>query len=294
MKTRNEFFDRMYACCAGCIELRVIKNRQVEQHFFELVDNESISACCENYKDANIYFGVGTRDASGQGKKENVVNTPALWVDVDFKDIAAAEVKKRLDIFPFKPSAAVLTGHGVHFYWILREPAERGDFERIEDLLRRIAQHVNGDRSACEVARVLRVPGSVNVKSDPVSVKLHYLHDFSYNLDDFDVLPEVTTSTSIGSNGKSPNPPGWMVKAFKGVPEGGNDCFAGRDATGIKLAGYWIDKLEPEETFKILQCWNVRNEPPLKENDLRRILNSASKYKNGEPQNVKRIGLSFG
>lgn len=291
---KRNFFERLYSCCEGCIELRIIKNgRVIGQHFFDLVDHESITECCENYKDANIYFGVGTRDASGSGAKENIVNIPALWTDVDYKDIKPVEVKARLDSFPYRPAAAVLTGHGVHFYWILREPSERDDFERIEDLLRRIACHFNGDRSACEIARVLRVPGSVNVKYEPVPVKLHFLNDFSYNLADFDGLPP-STQTKCLNNGKSTNPPGWMVEAFKGITEGGNDQFNGRDVTGIKLAGYWIEKLEPDETFKILQCWNARNEPPLDEKDLRRIVNSACKYKKGEPQNVKRISLSFG
>ena len=292
--TRTYFFERLFSCCEGFVELRAIVNScgVIGRHFLEIVGTDGIAEFCERYKDANVYFGVGTRDASGSGAKENIVNIPALWTDVDYKEIKPVEVKARLDSFPYRPSAAVLTGHGVHFYWILREPSEREDFERIEGLLRRIACHFNGDRSACEVARVLRVPGSVNVKYEPVPVKIHFLNDFTCNLGDFDVLP-VRKVERFDKKSKSTNPPEWMVEAFKGVPEGGNNHFDGRDVTGIKLAGYWIEKLEPGETLKILQCWNVRNDPPLDDTDLRRILNSACKYKNGEPQNARRIGLSF-
>ena len=69
-----------------------------------------------------------------------------------------------------------------------------------------------------------------------------------------------------------------MVDAFKGVPEGGNGCFAGRDATGIKLAGYWIDFLSSGNVLKLMQCWNIRNTPPLSDYELKKIINSTNKY----------------
>ena len=213
MSDRNKFFDRLYAFCEGALEFRVIKGKRVNQHFFGLVDHEGISECCDYYPDWNIYFGVGTRDASGSGGKANVVNIPALWTDIDFKDIEPKEANKRIGSFPYKPSALILTGHGAHLYWILREPAERNEFERIEDLLRRIRQHFDGDPAACEWARVLRVPGSINVKYEPVPVVLHYLRDFSYNLDDFDLLPEVEAQArATGSDYTPPDLPSWVNK----------------------------------------------------------------------------------
>jgi hypothetical protein len=277
---RVRFFDHLYACCEGILELRIIKDNRVNQHFFELIDHKSINQCIEHYRDHNIFFGFGTRDASGNGRKENVVNIPALWTDVDFKDIEKAEVKNRLDTFPFKPTASVLSGHGVHFYWMLREAAERGEIDLIEDLLRRIAHHFNGDSSACELARVLRVPGTMNAKKESIPVKLHFLEDFTYNLEDFDILP-TTNEKKPNGDGLSTNPSGWMVEAFKGVPEHGNDNFLGRDAAGIKLAGYWIERLDQQEVFKILQCWNMRNTPPLADADLRRIVSSSCRYASG-------------
>jgi hypothetical protein len=211
MPERRDFFDRMYACCDGGLELRVIKERRVNQHFFELVDHESIGECLGYYPGWNIYFGVGTRDASGRGAKANVLNVPALWTDIDFKNIKPEETRKRAADFPFRPTACVGTGHGVHLYWLLREPAEPAEFGRIEDLLRRVRQHFDGDPAACEVARVLRVPGSVNVKSEPVPVVLHYLRDFSYNLEDFEDLPEVDTPATTADY--TPRDlPSWVYK----------------------------------------------------------------------------------
>jgi hypothetical protein len=286
MLDRRKFLDRLYAYCEGCIELRAIAcGRLPERGFVELIDHDGIARFIKIHDGMNIYFGIGTRDSSGSGTKENVVHIPALWTDVDFKDISAAEVKKRLDTFPFKATAAVLTGHGVHFYWMLREPSGRDDFVRIEDLLRRIACHFSGDRSACEVARVLRVPGSVNVKYTPVPVKLHFLNDFAYNLDDFDVLPEVKVDR-IDNNGKSANPDGWLLKAFEGIPEHGNKHFAGRDACGVKVAGYFVDKLPEKDVLTLLLAWNQRNKPPLPGEGVIKIFSSVTRYKKRAPRNA--------
>jgi hypothetical protein len=211
MHDRREFFDRLYAECTGCIELRAIANGKPNgRHFVELVGHQDISDFCAYYQTHNIYFGVGTRDSSGSGGKENVVNIPALWADIDFKDIEPAEIKQRAVTFPYRPSALIGTGHGYHLYWILREPAERSEFQRIEDLLRRIRQHFDGDPAACEVARVLRVPGSTNVKKEPVAVKLHYLRDFAYSLDDFDELPEAKAPAMSTVKFTPPELPAWV------------------------------------------------------------------------------------
>lgn len=260
--------------------MRLIKDGRVKKRFFELGDHDGINDCCNRFRDHNVYFGVGTRDLSGSGRKENVINVPALWTDIDFKDIKPADVRKRLDTFPYKPTAMVLTGHGSHFYWITKEPCARDEFKRVEDLLCRIAHHFNGDPCACEVARVLRVPATLNIKYDPVPVKLHCLQNFSYNLDDFDLLPaagkhavkaQVTVNTA-----------GWLLEAMRGVPEGGNDVFAGRDAAGCKLAGYFIDRIPAKDVIAILRGWNTRNNPPLKDKDIQRIFKSVLRYKRAE------------
>jgi hypothetical protein len=293
MPDRREFFDCLYMICEGRIEMRAIKIGQRERSFVELIEHSRIDKFCIRYRDWNVYFGVGTRDTSGGGCKENVVNVPALWTDIDFKDIEKNEVKKRLDTFLYKPTAAIMTGHGVHFYWFLKEPAVNGDMEHIEDLLRRIAHHFNGDMTACELARVLRVPGTLNVKVNPVPVTIRFLNGFRYNINDFDELPTVKTK-SRNATGKSTNPPGWMVEAFKGVQERGNEHFNGRDSAGIKLAGYWIERLKQEEVYQLLQCWNIRNTPPLDDADLKRIVFSARRYVyNGEPKSGKRISIHF-
>jgi hypothetical protein len=56
------------------------------------------------------------------------------------------------------------------------------------------------------------VPGSVNVKSEPVPVVLHYLRDFSYNLEDFSDLPEAEAPARGIGDFTPPDLPSWITK----------------------------------------------------------------------------------
>ncbi len=279
MQIPTEFFEIIYEYCESRLELRAfaegLPNRR---KFCPPNDHKTISAFCTAYSQYNLYFGVGTRDDTGKGTKENVVEIPALWADIDFKDIDPVGVKKNLERFPFSPSVAILTGHGVHFYWLLREPAEAEDFPVIEDTLRRICAALTADPSACEVARVLRVPGTLNVKNEPVPVKVHRIENYRYNIEDFEILPQVEAKNKAnGSN--STNAPGWIVEAFKGVPEGGNDYFPGRNVAATKIAGFFVNKLARKDISYLLECQNVHNVPPLTKTDLEKIILSVSKYR---------------
>jgi len=299
MQLPTKFFKTIYQYCEGRLELRAFCDGQPNKRIFCAADDhKAIEAFCTEHRNYNCFFGVGTRDNTGGGSKENVIEIPALWVDVDFKDTPINDVKTHLDHLPFQPSILVLTGHGVHFYWPLKEPAHPEEFSTVEDILRRICAAMGGDRAACEVARVLRIPNTINVKSTPVQVKIHRLENIRYDLGDFDILPEAS-ATGHNGTGQPTNPPGWMIEAFRGVSEGGNNHFVGRDAAAVKVAGYFVNSLHNKDLFYLLQCLNVHNEPPLKDSDLKRILNSVRRYKgqknvNGASKSEKkRAKISF-
>jgi len=282
MQIPTEFFETMYEHCESRLELRGFKKGFPNKRRFCPIDRlDFIKDFCSRNRHYNLFFGVGTRDDTGNGRKKNVMEIPALWADVDFKNICPEAVKDNLDRFPFKPSIAVLTGHGAHFYFLLKEPARADEFGAVEDTLRRICAAIQADPAACEVARVLRIPGTVNVKDKPVAVKVHWLNDTRFDLSDFDILPEVKTEKQVNGS-KSTNPPGWMIEAFKGVPESGNDFFPGRDAAATKIAGYFIHKLGRKDIRYLLQCQNIHNTPPLTKTDLEKIILSVSRYRKAE------------
>jgi hypothetical protein len=116
-----------------------------------------------------LFFGVGTVNGDKRNK-ETVVETIGLHADLDFAKIDGEpgrdEVLRQLARLRYLPSATVFSGNGVHAYWLFKEPMPtQGSIERIEAALRQLADHVAGDLPVCEVARVLRMPGSHNTKN---------------------------------------------------------------------------------------------------------------------------------
>jgi hypothetical protein len=274
---RAEFFNSVFQNCEGLMELRVPRKAQ---EFFEIGNTVRIDSFCKQHEKENIYFGVCSRDGQNRngtrGGKENVVSIPGVWCDIDFKDIPREQAAKRLKEFPFKPSIIVQSGGGVHIYWLFKEPSEKSDYKTVEDVNRRIAAYLGGDDGACDIARVLRAPETFNHKyKPPRPVKVSQHENLYYDVDDFlNILPEVKNGNSLSKNSNGKNPDGWLLEALKGVKE--HD--PGRDKTGAKIAGYFIDKLPAHDVLAILQTWNLNNKPPLDKKDLVKTVNSISKY----------------
>ncbi|MBU4427425.1 MAG: hypothetical protein L6406_14980 [Desulfobacterales bacterium] len=99
-----KFFETLYQFSEGKIEVRALPSKK--QAFFEISDLPGIMSFCKQNEKDHLYFGVATRDGKG-GKKENIVNIPCVWADVDFKDTSREILADRLSKFPFKPSLIV-------------------------------------------------------------------------------------------------------------------------------------------------------------------------------------------
>jgi len=146
-----------------------------------------------------------------------------------------------IDGLAVAPAVIVDSGGGYHCYWLLRAPfvlASNDDRERARRLQAAWVAYVGGDTAAKDLARVLRVPGSVNRKYDPprpVAI-LHADYDQLYNLPDLETLsrpPERPTAAPIGGNGRGPSEDAgafWLAKALDQAAPGN------RNATGFWLA----------------------------------------------------------
>ena len=69
----------------------------------------------------NCFYGVATRDGTG-GATKNLLQLPAVWVDIDFKDTPREEAWRRAQRFAYTPSAWMVSGGGVHSIYFLDEP----------------------------------------------------------------------------------------------------------------------------------------------------------------------------
>ncbi len=140
----------------------------------------------------DVWFGVNptaapARADCGRGTIEQVTRLADLFADLDVKpgacaDIQAAEaiIDELSGFLGQRPSYVVFSGHGLQPHWPLDDGAITDTFTTDEAtaLLRRFGRladmvaenhHATVD-NVFEPARVLRVPGTVNNKADPVGV----------------------------------------------------------------------------------------------------------------------------
>jgi RecA-family ATPase len=113
-----------------------------------------------------LYFCVNTIKGKRRNKA-NVAELVGLHADLDFKGIVEDHIEDVLAGLPHPPSCVVASGHGLHCYWLFDEvlPATDEDKARVETLLKKLADVLAGDPAVCEVARLMRLPGSHNTKN---------------------------------------------------------------------------------------------------------------------------------
>jgi len=142
-----------------------------------------------------VYFGLGLIRGSpqGRGAAADVAAIGALWADIDMAGPAhpgkalpssIEEIEGLLGELPLAPSVVVDSGHGAHAYWLLKEPwifESEADRQRAAGLARawhglvcRLAEAKGWKlENLGGLARVLRLPGTVNHKLSP-TLKLIY------------------------------------------------------------------------------------------------------------------------
>lgn len=266
----QEFMNALFDA-HSLIEFREIDSSS-KPRFFKLEEVASY----DPPMDKNIYFGVYARNKCA-GKAENCTTTGALWLDFDFKPkegepdktidekISIVKQNIRLANLP-NPSITINSGHGVHAYWLL---TERAGNEALP-LLKVMAQATEADSRATDKARIMRVPGTMNVKSVPVFCSIIEAdYNEKYDLKLFvelfkdklkDGIEQVTPPKQ-----KLKAPPRELLeskractqKAASGVPEGARNFWLGRITKELQQRGY-----KKTDAFNIVVQWNENNEPP--------------------------------
>lgn len=179
-------------------------------------------------KTKDVYFGVGLAGRNF-GRKSAALDVAAiggLWADIDLAAPWRAdkplprtvdEARTILDKLPFAPSLIVDSGHGLHAWWLFKEPwVFDTDEERLEaaklakgwvNVIRNAARSFGWEiDSVGDLARVMRPPGTWNRKGDPpVEVRVVEEHpDRRYNPCDFDdfAAETATLESPVSGNGE--------------------------------------------------------------------------------------------
>lgn len=256
----------------------------------------------------NVYVPVGLqaeRQDSGRGKAATVCALAGLWADIDYQSPAhkaqnlppdEAAARALLAELPLEPTAVVHSGHGLQAWWLFRELWAFGsDAERLAaaELSERwqstvqavAARHGWTVDATADLARVLRLPGTVNRKDgcEPVPVRLLRLDGSRYTRDDFEpYLVDVPDNRGNG-NGSAPG----MRDA---IPAGQ------RNATLTSLAGTMRRRGMGEEAIlaALLAVNAAQCQPPLPQAEVKVIAHSVAGYEPaepaGEPEHLTDLG----
>lgn len=206
----SPLLDLLFAQSEGLIELRakpINDGHGVQKCFIPHGDaNQLTKFVGEHLHGYHLFFGVATRRDARSGALTNCLALPTLFCDLDFKHTREAAARRRLSEFPLPPSAVVLSGNGLHVYWMLREPMllqDPAECALAKSLLRRLARYLGADLVSAEPAHCLRLPGTLNPKYDPPRQALiDHLADepeLQYQPADFDELLPPEPAESAGT-----------------------------------------------------------------------------------------------
>lgn len=282
--TLTDFFAALFPFDGdSLIELRALPSRK--QLWIHRNDEATLRLFSRRREDC--YFGVATRRTANDGSASNCRELTALFIDLDFKGSSEDEVRARLAAFPLLPSVINNSGGGLHVYFCLREPMDVSTEDARKDakaLLRRLALALGGDMAAAEVARILRLPGTLNRKYDPprpVTIELldasrrYIVADFDEVLPDENVAATRTTATAAidGST----------------IPAGGRNAHLTSLAGSMRRRG-----MTPAAIEAALVSENAsRCKPPLDDAEVKAIAASVGKYQPAVAEAPQAAALEF-
>lgn len=101
-----------------------------------------------------------------RGWAKDALYLTAFYADADSKDYPGGLDEARERAARLKPSITVESGGGIHSYLCLDQPLRIGDDNRndVKRVLRGLAKAAGSDSSVAELARVFRLPGTINTK----------------------------------------------------------------------------------------------------------------------------------
>jgi hypothetical protein len=206
----HRFLEMLFARNPDELYILVWTLHDKRSHWFREV--QAASEFVGDRRGSDIYVGVGlaARDygATNRCPSEEVAGICGFWADFDLKSEAhpkslPATIEDALTIVPaaLPPTVVINTGNGAHGWWLFREPwmfdsdDERTRAMRLISRFHTLLRYNSSQRGwafdrLSDLARILRIPGTVNAK-DPKNLKqvtVHSVTDRRYNPSSFEEL----------------------------------------------------------------------------------------------------------
>lgn len=198
-----EFLTQLYDNVDGDYLLTLWNKSTKNTEWFPVSDYLAIGQrAIELSATDDVYFGVGLASQSkpkGRLTANEITCLTDLWVDFDLRDNThpdnPATVNDMMDFIeslPIQPSIVVHSGNGIHAYYLTAEPIYADEISDAKSILKGWQDYIRGRApfkvdSTHDVSRVLRLPGTLNHKSEPAKrVEVISYADIRYNLSDFE------------------------------------------------------------------------------------------------------------
>lgn len=169
----------------------------------------------------------------------------AIWIDKD-------DGRLDLSAFALQPHIVVHSGHGDHAYWLIESGADAGAWRAG---MLRLAAYYRTDRAIATPERVMRVPGFLHSKGEPVRVTAEFYSHPAYTLADV-----LAAHAVVDARGR-PGTDGERHTILKRVA---GECVAraaSREETAAALyaaeAAFEAGPLEDEEYIPNLIRWTM-------------------------------------
>jgi len=137
-----------------------------------------------NAKNRGIFFVVNY----GGDDDKTITRINAQFVEMD--DGSFEEQMAKIEAFPLPPSMIIRTRKSYHVYWFMEKDAK---VERFRAIQTQLVRHFDGDPMCVNESRVMRLPGFMHSKKEPVEVVCVSFHpERKYTQDELsEVLPDV-------------------------------------------------------------------------------------------------------
>ena len=204
------------------VEIRALPNEHGAGRAASLFtrDPADIEAHCTRWDaiDRAVYWGTATRLTSVcKGTRAGLAELPTLWDDIDCTKLKldkADTAQKLLTEMMLPPSAIIDSGYGLHGHWWLKEPLDvRVDQPGAAELeaeivgaLKQLAAITAGDPAVCDLARILRLPGTCNTKRGEL-VPCTILHNSGVRYDYGELLDMLDMHRPVIIVPKAPEAP---------------------------------------------------------------------------------------
>lgn len=136
-----------------------------------------------NRKNRGVYFVVNF----GGHEDADITRINAQFMECD--ELSLEEQLAHIRGFPLEPSLIVKTRKSLHTYWLVKD----GDVAAFRRVQKRLVARFGGDKTCVNESRVLRLPGFLHCKEEPVMVEcVHFRPELRYTQAELEAaLPEV-------------------------------------------------------------------------------------------------------